>query len=71
MSLKRYRVLSPDGFDIERDKIYKDKTEALDALEKFCERYTIQGYYSMSDRTRISLSEIKNYCEIKPLENDN
>lgn len=61
-------VLSPDGFPIERDKTYKSIEEAEEALNRFVDRYKLQGYYSTimdGERVKIPLSEIKQYCQIQ------
>jgi hypothetical protein len=61
---KRYQVLSPDGFIIERDvEAYPSKEKAIAALDKWAERYQTQGYYS-SNNGRIPLDELKNNCQI-------
>jgi hypothetical protein len=59
-----YRVLSPDGFDIEMDAEYKSIEEAQIALNKFILRFKDQGYYSTSRRERISLAEARSRCRI-------
>lgn len=59
-----YRVLSPDGFDIERDGEYNSHEEAKEALNRFIERFKVQGYYSTASRERISLNHIAQYCKI-------
>jgi hypothetical protein len=60
--------LSPDGFDIERDKTYDTKEEAFEAMENFIQRFQRQGYYSLSNRTRLPLTEIRERCRIVPFE---
>lgn len=59
-----YEVLSPDGFQIERDAEYATLEEANLALERFVSRFTTQGYYSTSNWTRIPLDDIANHCRI-------
>lgn len=65
---KEFRILSPDGFDIEESgKIYHGKKEVLDAMNRFIQRYVIQGYYSSPRFGRISLRDnLEEYCEIIP-----
>lgn len=54
---KGYRLLSPDGIDIERDTIYKTLNEVETAFNKWKSRYERQGYYS-SKIERIDLREL-------------
>ena len=63
MAKEKYDVLSPDGFSIEREKVYQSKQEALKALNTWMDRYAHQGYYSSMGR-RIPLSELEENCEI-------
>lgn len=62
-----YIVLSPDGFPIERDGMYKSMIGVENALNSFVERFKQQGYYSTSNRERIPFDLIKDYCEIIPI----
>lgn len=64
---KKYRILSPDGFDIERDTTYKTEGEIQNAINAFIDRYRQQGYYSLSNRDRLSIDEIENHITIKLL----
>lgn len=62
---KKYIVLSPDGFTIEfHPHEYRSKKQCLTALDKFVERYSMQGYYSSVNYGRIAIDEIKHYCQI-------
>lgn len=54
---KGYRLLSPDGIDIERDTIYKTLDEVETAFNKWKKRYEKQGYYS-SNLDRIDLEDL-------------
>jgi Ca2+-binding EF-hand superfamily protein len=63
--MKKYNVLSPDGFPIHFSKTYKTIKEAKNAIQEWKKRYEFQGYYS-SNRGRIDLNELENYCEIVP-----
>ena len=63
--MKKYNVLSPDGFPIHFSKTYKTIKEAKNAIQEWKKRYEFQGYYS-SNRGRIPLNELENYCEIVP-----
>ena len=66
MAAKRYQVLSPDGFTIDREiDTYPSKEKAEDALTEWIKRYEKQGYYSTNGK-RIPLNEIRNYCSLVP-----
>jgi len=58
-----YDVLSPDGFSITRDELYKSEKEAKTALNKFVKRFESQGYYSGRNR-KYTLKELPSKCEI-------
>lgn len=64
---KVFQVFSPDNFLISYEYAYKTQKEAQKELNKFIDRYKIQGFYSLSNRERITLSEAKNLCKIVPL----
>lgn len=64
---KVYQVYSPDNFTISYEYAYKTKEQAQKELNKFIDRYKIQGHYSLANRERISLEEAKNLCKIVPL----
>jgi hypothetical protein len=61
--MKTYRILSPDGFDIERDRTYKE-SELYQAGQDFLARYKAQGYYSNSNREHIELEDLLDECQI-------
>jgi hypothetical protein len=61
--MKTYRILSPDGFDIERDRTYKE-SELYQAGQDFLARYKAQGYYSNSNREHIELDDLLDECQI-------
>ena len=62
--MTRYEVLSPDGFTIEFDRpYYISKKNAIEAFDKWKERYKLQGYYS-SNNGRIPLEELEDYMTI-------
>lgn len=65
-SEKRYRILSPDGFDIVFNQHYS-KEEVLPAFEEWKKRYDQQGYYS-SNQGRISLEDLAD--EMTVIEDD-
>ena len=62
-SEQKYRLLSPDGFDIEMDAVYT-KSELMPAFEKFKKRFEKQGYYSTSNRTKIDLRDLQDYMQV-------
>jgi hypothetical protein len=64
MSRKKYQILSPDGFTIEREPyFYTSKKKALETFDKWKKNYERQGYYSSSKYGRITLSELEDYCQ--------
>jgi hypothetical protein len=65
--MKKYRILSPNGFDIEANGGYKTIKEAQQAFLAFQDSYKAQGYYSTiqgSQRLRIPLEDLESYCEL-------
>lgn len=63
---KRYLVISPDGFPIERDTIYTSKRKAISAFKKWKKRYLTQGYYS-SNEGKIALEDLEYNCTLKEI----
>lgn len=71
---KKYRVLSPDGFDTYFDvttgktKEFANEKEVQEEISRFVNNYKFQGYYSQTCYNgyirRISLEELPDYCEI-------
>jgi hypothetical protein len=59
-----YVVISPDGFSISRDGIYKSIEDAKIALNDWKKNYERQGYYSSNNYGRIPLNELEGYCKI-------
>jgi len=62
-----FKVLSPDGFDIDFSESYKTIKLAEKALDLFVEKFKSQGYYSTiknGQRVNIPFNEIKNNCKI-------
>jgi len=62
----KYRVLSPDGFDIEANGGYRTKAEAKRAFETWRDGYKAQGYYSTiykGERIKLSLKDLAEDCE--------
>lgn len=60
----KYQILSPDGFPISCDSYYRSRKQALEAFKAFKARYITQGYYSTSNRERIALEDLLDYCEL-------
>jgi hypothetical protein len=65
--VQKFRILSPDGFDIRMDKHTFTKKQVPQELENFVKRYERQGYYS-SNRGRIDLEDIADYCSVVPID---
>lgn len=63
-SEKKWIVLSPDGFNIERDCEYDSYSQAKQACDDYYKRYESQGYYSTMNREHIPLSELSSRCSI-------
>ncbi len=63
--VQKFRILSPDGFDIRMDKANYTEKQVPKELEDFAKRYERQGYYS-SNRGRIPLEDIADYCSVVP-----
>lgn len=67
---KGFRVLSPDGFDLEGGKIYGSQAEAEAGLKEWSKRFEVQGYYSTirnGERFRIPVAELSDYCTIQTI----
>lgn len=63
-TMPKYRVLSPDGFDIRRDKQYDTPEEAVADLQEWMKGFERQGYYS-SVKGQISLDDLEGECKIE------
>lgn len=61
--MNKYRILSPDGFDIEMGRTYR-REELDDALDEFKNRFRAKGYYKTSDWREIDVDDIPALCEI-------
>ena len=59
-----YDVISPDGFSISMTETWDTYMQAKDALLQFIHRFKNQGYYSKSDRTKITLDKLYDECSI-------
>lgn len=73
MAKYKYMILSPDGFNIEQGVMHDNLIEVGKALTNFVKRYEQQGFYSTirnGERLRIPLNEIKSYCKIIKVKNE-
>lgn len=64
--MKRFDIISPDGFPIDREATYTEE-EIPKAIKEFTERYKSQGYYSSTNYGIIPLEDLKAYCTIKKI----
>ena len=63
--VKKYQILSPDGFTIDCNvSYYKSIKQAKEALKNWLQRYKTQGYYSSSKYGKIDLLDIEDYCQL-------
>jgi hypothetical protein len=69
--MKLFDVKSPDGHSTSIDRLFTTEELAKREIDNFVKRYENQGYYSTSNRERISLDEAKERCEIEPLNSEN
>jgi len=63
---QKFRILSPDGFELKRDDNEYTQEQVKTELEEFTKRFEAQGYYS-SNNGRIPLAEIAENCMIIPI----
>ncbi len=64
MSKRKYQVLSPDGFTIERDVVtYTSRKKAMEAFNQWKNNYKQQGYYSSTNYGRIDLLDLEDFCQ--------
>ena len=66
--MKLFNVLSPDGFSTTMSCLFTSEELAKREIDNFIKRYEFQGYYSTSNRERISLDEAKERCRIIEVE---
>ena len=62
--MTQFEVLSSEGFAIDREETFPSVEVAEQKLDEWVKRYEQQGYYSTSNRQRIPLDELKDYCKI-------
>jgi hypothetical protein len=68
---QNFRVLSPDGFDLEMNKTYKTPQEVKEAINNFVKRFEPQGYYSTirnGERYQMPIDEIAENCTVIPFD---
>lgn len=66
MKKKRYQILSPDGFTIERGvNYYPSRKKMMEAFKNWKENYKKQGYYSSVNYGRIHIDDLQDYCSLK------
>lgn len=58
-----YRVLSPDGFDIDHCT-YRSKKAARAAFLSWRERYAAQGYYLDARWRKIDIADLADCCDL-------
>lgn len=63
----KYDVLSPDGFSIHHSDTYPSKKKAREAFEQWKKQFERQGYYSSVQYGRITLIDLADYMQLKPL----
>jgi hypothetical protein len=65
--MAQFEVFSPDGFAISREETYPSIQVAEQKLQEWVKRYEFQGYYSTSNRERITLDKLASCCKIVPI----
>jgi hypothetical protein len=68
--MAQFDVFSPDGFAISREETYPTLEVAEQKLQEWVKRYEFQGYYSTSNRERITLDKLASRCKIVPIFED-
>lgn len=64
---EQFKIISPDGFAIEKDIISYNKEDIERKFNKWKTRFEFQGYYSSTQYGRIPLDELINYCIIEKI----
>jgi hypothetical protein len=65
---EKFKIISPDGFTIERDVVWYNKKDIERVFNNWKTRFEVQGYYSSSQYGRIPLDQLINYCVIEKYE---
>jgi hypothetical protein len=63
--MKKYHVISPDGFPIRPDPFTSIK-QAAEYTRKWCEAFKQQGYYLTGGRQKIPADELVNHLRMVP-----
>ena len=63
-SMVKFIAIGPDEIPL-REKPFKTEEEAAEAIRKFSERFTTQGYYRDADGEAIELCDIPKRCRIE------
>lgn len=63
-TLRKFYLISPDGFSIVQDKSFTNTMKAYDYYKDWMKRYESQGYYSSTDHGKISIEDLHFYVEI-------
>jgi hypothetical protein len=66
---RKYDVISPDGFSINREGTYSSKKKAREGFTEWAKNFERQGYYS-SNRGRIPLDELADHCQLIPVQDE-
>lgn len=60
-------ILSPDGFEISREDVYKTVLEAKQKFDEWLLNYKRQGYYSSTQYGKIDIEDVEDYCTLVEL----
>lgn len=60
---KPFRIISPDGIDINIEGGFDTWQEAIKFFNAWKNRYEQQGYYSSAKHGRIDLRDLPDFCE--------
>jgi hypothetical protein len=66
-NIQKYRILSPDGFDIRMDKQHFQEDEIKNEIDAFVARFNQQGYYSTvqnGERVQIALKDLPDHIRV-------
>lgn len=61
--MKKYDLLTPDGFSINPSKTYTTPKQILMAFNDWKKQFEKQGYYS-HEGEKIPLVDLENYCNV-------
>jgi hypothetical protein len=66
-NIQKYRILSPDGFDIRMDKQHFQEDKIKNEIDAFVARFNQQGYYSTvqnGERVQIALKDLPDHIRV-------